>query len=58
VVLTVLLATRLVLVFRGFGVADVVLFLPLGAAILEPDLHLQQTNKQTMRPEVLRAVTL
>jgi hypothetical protein len=53
VVLALLLATSLVLVLCGFSIADVVLFLPLGAAVLEPDLHLQQTNKQTLRPEVL-----
>jgi hypothetical protein len=45
VVLAVLLASRLVLVLRRFGVADVVLFLPFGASVLEPDLHLKQQTK-------------
>jgi hypothetical protein len=52
--LTLLLAPRLVLVLRGFCVADVILFLPLGAAILEPDLHLKQPNEQVMKTEVVR----
>jgi hypothetical protein len=52
--LTLLLAPSLVLVLRGLCIANVVLLLPLGATILEPDLHLKQPNERVMKPEVLR----
>lgn len=52
--LSLLLAPRLVLVLRGLCVANVILLLPLGATVLEPDLHLKQPKRTSNETDVLR----